>query len=146
MPECNFRTMPGPLVCIARDPGVGLGDIAATPGITQRSLFGIVMTAVSSRGPGSGTKVTAGEPAQPAYTAGRPGWRGSRVVPWTVSRRRNLGAAGQLPVAAACRRSASEMAQAALMSPMWLKAWGKLPSSSPVAGSTSSASRPTSLR
>ena len=37
------------------------------------------------------------------------------------------------------------IAQAALISPMWLNAWGKLPSSSPVAGSTSSASRPTSL-
>ncbi len=34
------------------------------------------------------------------------------------------------------------MAQAALISPMWLNACGKLPSSSPVAGSTSSASRP----
>ena len=37
------------------------------------------------------------------------------------------------------------MAQAALTSPMWLNACGKLPSRSPVAGSTSSASRPTSL-
>ena len=44
-----------------------------------------------------------------------------------------------------CRSSVSEMAQAALTSPMWLKAWGKLPKSSPLTGSTSSASRPTSL-
>jgi aminoglycoside phosphotransferase (APT) family kinase protein len=43
-------------------------------------------------------------------------------------------------------RSASEMAQAALTSPMWLNACGKLPSSSPVSASTSSASRPRSLR
>jgi hypothetical protein len=42
-------------------------------------------------------------------------------------------------------RSARAIAQAALTRPMWLNAWGKLPSSSPVAGSTSSASRPTSL-
>jgi len=77
---------------------------------------------------------------------GEAGLEGSRVVPGTLPRSRNLGTAGQLPVVAACWRSASEMAQAALMSPMWLKAWGKLPSSSPVAGSTSSASRPTSLR
>ena len=40
---------------------------------------------------------------------------------------------------------ALRMAQAALTSPMWLKAWGKLPRSSPLTGSTSSASRPTSL-
>ena len=37
------------------------------------------------------------------------------------------------------------IAHAALTSPMWLNAWGKLPSSSPLVGSTSSASRPTSL-
>ena len=37
------------------------------------------------------------------------------------------------------------MAHAALTSPIWLNAWGKLPSSSPVVGSTSSASRSTSL-
>src|SRR5436309_914387 len=37
------------------------------------------------------------------------------------------------------------MAQAALTSPMWLNSCGKLPSSSPVPASTSSASRPTSL-
>ena len=37
------------------------------------------------------------------------------------------------------------IAHAALISPMWLKAWGKLPSSSPVSASTSSARRPTSL-
>ena len=36
-------------------------------------------------------------------------------------------------------------AHAALTRPMWLNAWGKLPSSSPVVGSTSSASSPTSL-
>ena len=30
------------LVCIARDPGVRLRDIAATLGITERSAFGIV--------------------------------------------------------------------------------------------------------
>jgi hypothetical protein len=41
--------------------------------------------------------------------------------------------------------SASKIAQAALTSPMWLKAWGKLPSSSPLVGSTSSASKPMSL-
>ena len=41
--------------------------------------------------------------------------------------------------------SASAMAQAALTRPMWLNAWGKLPRSSPLTGSTSSASRPTSL-
>ena len=34
------------------------------------------------------------------------------------------------------------MRSAALMSPRWLKAWGKLPSSAPVVGSISSASRP----
>ena len=43
------------------------------------------------------------------------------------------------------RFSASLIAQAALASPMWLNACGKLPSSSPVAGSISSASSPTSL-
>jgi hypothetical protein len=32
-----------------------------------------------------------------------------------------------------------------LTSPGWLKAWGKLPSNSPLAASTSSASSPTSL-
>ena len=37
------------------------------------------------------------------------------------------------------------MAQAALTRPMWLNAWGKLPRSSPLLGSTSSASRPTSF-
>src|SRR5215471_8450480 len=42
-------------------------------------------------------------------------------------------------------RSASLIAQAALTSPMWLKACGKLPRSSRVFGSTSSASRPRSL-
>ena len=41
--------------------------------------------------------------------------------------------------------SASEMAHAALTSPMWLNAWGKLPRSSPLSGSISSARRPTSL-
>ena len=41
--------------------------------------------------------------------------------------------------------SACAIAQAALTRPMWLKACGKLPSRSPVAGSTSSASSPTSL-
>src|SRR3954452_258178 len=45
----------------------------------------------------------------------------------------------------AARRVASEISHAAFTSPMWLNACGKLPSSSPVAGSTSSASRPTSL-
>ena len=30
------------LVCIAHDPGVGLRDIAATLGITERTAFGIV--------------------------------------------------------------------------------------------------------
>ena len=95
VPEWNFHTMPRPLGCIARDPGVRLRDIAATPGITQRSPFGIVMTPASSRGPGSGTKVTAGELAQPAYTVGRPGWRGSRVVPGT---HRDGGKAGTGPV------------------------------------------------
>jgi hypothetical protein len=71
---------------------------------------------------------------------------GSRhwTQPGTPSRSWNPGTAGQ-PPEVADRRSAWEMAQAALMSPMWLKAWGKLPSSSPVTGSTSSASRPTSL-
>jgi hypothetical protein len=43
------------------------------------------------------------------------------------------------------RRSASEIAHAALTRPMWLKACGKLPSSSPVSGLTSSARRPRSL-
>lgn len=66
-------------------------------------------------------------------TAGRPGCRGSRIVPGTPPRwRKGRDGAGQPPRLAACRRSASEMARAALMSPMWLKAWGKLPSSSPV--------------
>src|SRR5207253_4975222 len=40
---------------------------------------------------------------------------------------------------------ARDIAQAALIRPMWLNACGKLPSSSPVVGSTSSASSPTSL-
>src|SRR6202011_4827936 len=40
------------------------------------------------------------------------------------------------PVATFC--SAWDIAQAAFTSPMWLKAWGKLPSGSPLAGSTSS--------
>jgi hypothetical protein len=52
---------------------------------------------------------------------------------------------GAFPAGDFCRSSVSEMAQAALTSPMWLKAWGKLPKSSPLTGSTSSASRPTSL-
>ena len=42
-------------------------------------------------------------------------------------------------------RSVSAMAHAALTSPVWLNAWGKLPRSSPLTGSTSSESRPTSL-
>src|SRR5215208_2390403 len=40
-------------------------------------------------------------------------------------------------------RRASEMA--ALISPTWVKAWGKLPSAAPVPGSISSAKSPTSL-
>ena len=40
---------------------------------------------------------------------------------------------------------ASWIAHAALTKPMWLKAWGKLPRSSPVSGSTCSARRPTSF-
>ena len=42
-------------------------------------------------------------------------------------------------------RSAWSMAHAALIRPMWLKACGKFPSSSPFSGSTSSASKPTSF-
>ena len=60
-------------------------------------------------------------------------------------------ATGERP-SAARRRSGdaerprpAEIAHAALTSPMWLNAWGKLPRSSPLVGSTSSASRPTSL-
>lgn len=46
------------------------------------------------------------------------------------------------PDRSACRVLAPEMAEAALTRPIWLKACGKLPSSSPVPGSTSSASKP----
>ena len=49
------------------------------------------------------------------------------------------------PITAAERPPPAEIAHAALTSPMWLKACGKLPRSSPLVGSTSSASRPTSL-
>jgi uncharacterized OsmC-like protein/alpha/beta superfamily hydrolase len=44
-----------------------------------------------------------------------------------------------------CPPLAWAIVQAALIRPMWLKACGKLPSSSPLSGSISSASRPTSL-
>src|SRR5271166_5600912 len=53
------------------------------------------------------------------------------------------GTAEMAPEAARCW--AWVMAQAALISPMWLNAWGKLPIISPLPASTSSASRPTSL-
>jgi MarR family len=36
------------LLCIARDPGVRLRDIAATVGITERSAFGIVTDLVDA--------------------------------------------------------------------------------------------------
>jgi hypothetical protein len=43
MPEWSFLTNHArALVCIARDPGVRLRDIAATLGVTERSAFGIV--------------------------------------------------------------------------------------------------------
>ncbi len=43
MPNWGFLTNHAlVLVCIARDPGVRLRDIAATVGITERSAFGIV--------------------------------------------------------------------------------------------------------
>jgi hypothetical protein len=44
-----------------------------------------------------------------------------------------------------CRNSGSEMAKAAMTSPIWLKAGGKLPRSSPLTGSIPRAGRPTSL-
>ena len=43
MPEWSFLTNHArALVCIARDPGVRLRDIATTLGVTERSAFGIV--------------------------------------------------------------------------------------------------------
>ena len=43
MQEWNFLTNHARvLVCIARDPGVRLRDIAATLGITERTAYGIV--------------------------------------------------------------------------------------------------------
>ena len=43
MPNWGFLTNHAlVLLCIARDPGVRLRDIAATVGITERSAFGIV--------------------------------------------------------------------------------------------------------
>lgn len=43
MPKWGFLTNHAlVLLCIARDPGVRLRDIAATVGITERSAFGIV--------------------------------------------------------------------------------------------------------
>ena len=43
MPTWGFLTNHAlVLLCIARDPGVRLRDIAATVGITERSAFGIV--------------------------------------------------------------------------------------------------------
>src|SRR5438046_47226 len=63
------------------------------------------------------------------------------------------GGTGSAPQSGTCRgdddrqwhSSAWEIVQAALTSPMWLNACGKFPSSSPVAGSTSSDSSPTSF-
>src|SRR5262249_17676021 len=78
-----------------------------------------------------------------------------REVPGAVLARRSgpdhdhvvVGAHRTPPCFAGSPRSrrASPIRQAALISPMWLKAWGKLPSSSPLAVSTSSASRPRSF-
>ena len=43
MPSWGFLTYHAlVLLCIARDPGVRLRDIAASVGITERSAFGIV--------------------------------------------------------------------------------------------------------
>lgn len=43
MPEWTFLTNHArALLCIARDPGVRLRDIAATLGITERTAFGVV--------------------------------------------------------------------------------------------------------
>src|SRR5690242_19315606 len=43
MPEWSFLTNHARvLLCIARDPGVRLRDIAATLGITERTAFGVV--------------------------------------------------------------------------------------------------------
>ncbi len=43
MPEWSFLTNHARvLLCIARDPGIRLRDIAATVGITERTAFGVV--------------------------------------------------------------------------------------------------------
>ena len=43
MPEWNFLTNHARvLLCIARDPGVRLREIASTLGITERTAFGVV--------------------------------------------------------------------------------------------------------
>ena len=119
MPECSFHTMPGPSAAPPATLGMRLRAIVTTVD-SERSALGHryrphrsqLRQDDSCRGArghdagqppraGSGTKVTAGEPA---YTADRPGWRGSRVVPGTLPGSRNLGTAGQLLVVAACRR------------------------------------------
>jgi DNA-binding IclR family transcriptional regulator len=41
------------LVCIARDPGIRLRDIADRVGITERSAYGIVVDLADARRPGS---------------------------------------------------------------------------------------------
>jgi hypothetical protein len=38
------------LLCIARDPGVRLRDIAAGPGSTERSAYGIITTDLTTAG------------------------------------------------------------------------------------------------
>ena len=42
MPERGLPPRARAFVCIARDPGVRLRDIATTLGVTERSAFGIV--------------------------------------------------------------------------------------------------------
>ena len=49
MPEWSFLTNHARvLVCVARDPGTRLRDIATTLGITERSVFGIVTDLIAA--------------------------------------------------------------------------------------------------
>jgi hypothetical protein len=95
-------------------------------------------------GPRSGlTRTLVPVPATSRRETGCPFGSGASLCPGHTD-------AGVLPSARASAwlgsaRDAWSMAHAALTRPMWLKAWGKFPRSSPVSASTSSASSPRSV-
>jgi hypothetical protein len=118
-------TDPGSLsnASVARTHGGGNTPRPATTlRITERSVVGIVTGLITA----GGSEPVPPNTHDPWQT--RLGGQQDRVRnPAALAKGRE--GAGKPPGLAAARRSASEMAQAALMSPMWLKAWGKLPSS-----------------